>query len=136
VVSRLKNSNYFNLKYLVFPCILDSTFPSASSLRSLSRVGLSSSPTSSAISAAGSQGLTDRILIAIINSLSVCWVFPRFRCFDFIVSQMEDMHHMYICLMLLVTFDAIFIYMPSHITLCENKNETVLQDSKCIEGVF
>lgn len=68
--------NYFSLlislKYRVFPCVLVSKTPSATSFRSFSLVRLSSSPTSSATSAAGSHGFIDRSLIPIINSLSVC----------------------------------------------------------------
>lgn len=111
----MKNSNYFfptNLKYAVLPCTFFSNILASTSLFSRSLVRRSVSPTSSLISAAGSHGFIDRILMAIKNSLSVC------GCSLSIMSLVKVTTSLYICFACLVTNDVIFIYFLSHMTGC------------------
>ena len=98
-------------KYNVFPCFLTSTFPAFSNLRSLSRVFRSDSPSSSAASAAGSQGLMPLTLRAKTNSLSVCGCV----C-SAIMSLIESIQLLYICFMLLAANVKSFIYNVSYMT--------------------
>jgi len=107
-------------KYNVFPCFLTSTFPAFSNLRSLSRVLRSDSPSSSAASAAGSQGLIPLTLRARINSLSVC------GCSSFVMmSLIESIQLLYICFMLLAARVKSFIYDVSHMAYTGDTNDFV-----------
>lgn len=107
----------FNRKYKLFPCIFFSkTLPfiaSSANFNNLSLTRLSSSLSSSAISATGSHGFTDLILIAIKYSLSDFFGFFLF----FILSHAENMYRLYICFMLHVASNKSFKYYSLHRTL-------------------
>lgn len=105
-------SYFFGLKNRVLPRFLLSNLPSDSSFNSLSRVYLSSSCNSSAISAAGNHGFTDLTLIANMNSLSVG-----------LFAMIHIVFSWYLCFMLLAAYYVKFIYDSLYRTYIVNVRE-------------